>query len=396
MQVLQIFTTFVVKFSSFIYLANMKHLCLLLTTWLLTTITLASDPVLITAGDNASYSDGDALIVNGLSATEIGIHDEISLIVYWDGTGGATAGYAATLTRNGGNLAFCDEGLMVTRGKDAIITITGVMNGYANNTYQLNIEVGPKKPSTIQLVGTITETTIDRFEPTDLIISARATGYNFSITLFKGLTKKYGEYDINNVYVEINNESATLKDNTTLLYSFNGEQAVIDATFVSGIDTLVVHLSGAPYVAPEDILPTDTLSYTIYNATVGKSSGFNTVMGKNEEMEIKIQVPNGDWLKGVTHESFSYGSYVKVAGRKLTILRGNLQVTQSEDAKTATIGLLCSDHVWYNIIATTAPQTTTSLQNISTSENMQKYIRNGQLIIKQNNTKYNIQGKIIQ
>lgn len=396
MQVLQIFTIFVAKFSSFIYLANMKHLCLLLTTWLLTTITLASDPVLITAGDNASYSDGDALIVNGLSATEIGIHDEISLIVYWDGTGGATTGYAATLTRNGGNLAFCDEGLMVTRGKDAIITITGVMNGYANNTYQLNIEVEPKKPSTIQLVGTITETTIDRFEPTDLIISARATGYNFSITLFKGLTKKYGEYDINNVYVEINNESATLKDNTTLLYSLNEEQAVIDATFVNGIDTLVVRLSGAPYVAPEDILPTDTLSYTIYNATVGKSSGFNTVMGKNEEMEIKIQVPNGDWLKGVTHESFSYGSYVKVAGRKLTILRGNLQVTQEGEVKIATIGILCSDHIWYNIIATTATQTTTSLQNISTSENTQKYIRNGHIIIKLGDTEYNLQGKIIQ
>ena len=396
MQVLQIFTTFVAKFSSFIYLANMKHLCLLLTTWLLTTITLASDPVLITAGDNASYSDGDALIVNGLSATEIGIHDEISLIVYWDGTGGATTGYAATLTRNGGNLAFCDEGLMVTRGKDAIITITGAMNGYANNTYLLNIEVGPKKPSTIQLVGTITETTIDRFEPTDLIISARATGYNFSITLFKGLTKKYGEYDINNVYVEINNESATLKDNTTLLYSLNGEQAVIDATFVSGIDTLVVHLSGAPYVAPEDILPTDTLSYTIYKATVGKSSGFNTVMGKNEEIEIKIQVPNGDWLKGVTHESFSYGSYVKVDGRKLTILRGNLQVTQEGEVKIATIGILCSDHIWYNIIATTATQTTTSLQNISTSENTQKYIRNGHIIIKLGDTEYNLQGKIIQ
>ena len=374
----------------------MKHLCLLLTTWLLTTITLASDPVLITAGDNASYSDGDALIVNGLSATEIGIHDEISLIVYWDGTGGATAGYAATLTRNGGNLAFCDEGLMVTRGKDAIITITGVMNGYANNTYLLNIEVGPKKPSTIQLVGTITETTIDRFEPTDLIISARATGYNFSITLFKGLTKKYGEYDINNVYVEINNESATLKDNTTLLYSLNGEQAVIDATFVSGIDTLVVRLSGAPYVAPEDILPTDTLSYTIYNATVGKSSGFNTVMGKNEEIEIKIQVPNGDWLKGVTHESFSYGSYVKVAGRKLTILRGNLQVNQSEDAKTATIGLLCSDHVWYNIIATTQAPTSTALDNSTTFATPTKYIHNGQLFIRKNNHTYTTQGIIIK
>ena len=374
----------------------MKQLFLLLTTLLISTISMANSPVLITASDNASYSAGDALIVNGLSATELGIYGEISLTVYWDGTGGATAGYAATLSRNGGSLAFCDEGLMVTRNQDAIITITGIMTGYANNTYELNVEVAPKKPSTRHLQGTITETTIDRFEPTDLVISARAMGYNFSITLFNGLNKKYGEYDINSVYVEINNESATLKDNTTLLYSLNGEQAVIEATFVSDIDTLVVNLSGAPYVAPEDILPTDTLSYTIYNATVGKSSGFNTVMGKNEQIELKIQIPNGDWLKGVTHESFSYGSYVKVAGQKLTILRGNLIVTQTEYAKTATIGLLCSDHIWYNITATTAAQQTTDLSNTTTLTTPTKQLQNGQVVIQLDNHTYNIQGKIIK
>ena len=374
----------------------MKHLLLLLTTLLITTIGMADDTVLITAGNNASYSAGDALIVNGLSATELNIHGEISLTVYWDGNGGATTGYAATLTRNGGSLAFCDEGLMVTRNKDAIITITGIMTGYANNTYELNVEVAPKKPSTIHLEGQITETTIDRFEPTDLIISARASGYNFSITLFKGLTKKYGEYDINSVYVEINNESATLKDSTTLLYSLNGEQAVIEATFVSGIDTLIVSLSGAPYVAPEDILPTDTLSYSIYSATVGKSSGFNTVMGKNDQIELKIQIPNGDWLKGVTHESFSYGSYLKVAGKKLTILRGNLIVSQQADTKLATIGLLCSDHVWYNIIATTQAPTSTALDNSTTLATPTKYVHNGQLFIRKNNHTYTTQGIIIK
>ena len=374
----------------------MKQLFLLLTTLLISTISMANSPVLITTSDNASYSAGDALIVNGLSATELNIHGEISLTVYWDGTGGASTGYAATLTRNGGSLAFCDEGLMVTRNKDAIITITGIMTGYANNTYELNIEVGPKKPSTIHLEGTITETTIDRFEPTDLIISARASGYHFSITLFKGLTKKYGEYDINSLYVEINNESATLKDSTTLLYSLNGEQAVIEASFVSDIDTLVVRLSGAPYIAPEDISPTDSLSYSIFSATIGKSSGFNTVMGKNDQIELKIQVPNGDWIKGVTHENFSYGSYLKVAGHKLTILRGNLIVTQEGDVKTATIGLLCSDHIWYNITATTAAQQTTALEHTTTTEYTKKYIRNGQLIINCDNVEYNTQGTIIQ
>lgn len=374
----------------------MKHITLLLSALLITTLSFANNPVLITASDNASYSAGDALIVNGLSATELGIYGEISLTVYWDGTGGATTGYAATLTRNGGSLAFCDEGLMVTRNKDAIITITGIMTGYANNTYELNVEVAPKKPATIHLEGQITKTTIDRFDPTDLIISARATGYHFSITLFKGLTKKYGEYDINSLYVEINNESATLKDSTTLLYSLNGEQAVIEASFVSDIDTLVVRLSGAPYVAPEDILPTDSLSYSIFSATIGKSSGFNTVMGKNDQIELKIQIPNGDWLKGVTHESFSYGSYLKVAGRKLTIVRGNLIVTQEGDVKTATIGLLCSDQVWYNITATTAAQQTTALDNIINNQSIQKYISNGQLIIKHGDTEYNLQGTVLK
>lgn len=360
----------------------MKHFLLLLITFLITATSMANDNVLITASDNASYSDGDALIVNGLSATELNIHGEISLTVYWDGTGGATTGYAATLTRNGGSLAFCDEGLMVTRKKDAIITIAGIMTGYANNTYELNVEVAPKKPSTIHLQGTITETTIDRFEPTDLVISARATEYNFSITLFNGLNKKYGEYDINSLYMEINNESATLKDSTTLLYSLNGEQAVIEAAFVCGIDTLIVKLSGAPYVAPEDILPTDTISYSLYGATVGKSSGFNTVMGKNDQIELKIQVPNGDWLKGVTHESFSYGSYLKVDGRKLTILRGNLIVTQEGDVKTATIGLLCSDHIWYNITATTAAQTNiTEIELTLTNKEVQGSGRYANLVL---------------
>lgn len=373
----------------------MKRITLLLSTILVAAFTYANNPVLITAGDNASYSVGDALIVNGLSATAIGVHGEISLIVYWDGIGGAVTGYAATLTRNGGSLAFCDEGLMVSRNQDAIITITGIMMGYGDNIYELNVEVGPKKPSTIQLEGTITETTIDRFEPTDLVISARATGYNFSITLFKGLTKKYGEYDINSVYVEINNKSASLKDSTTLQYYQDGEQAIIEAAFVSGIDTLVVKLSGAPYVAPEDILPIDTLSYTIYSATIGKSSGFNTVMGKNDQIELKIQIPNGDWFKGITHESFSYGSYLKIAGKKLTILRGNLIVTQQADTKLATIGLLCSDQVWYNIIATTQTSTSTALDNSTTVATPTKYLHNGQLFIHKNNHIYSAQGIII-
>ena len=369
----------------------MKQFTLFFMALLVSIFSCAANPILITASDNASYSDGDALFVDGLSATELDINGEISLIVYWDGTGGSTTGYGATLSHSGGTLAFCDEGLMVTRNQDAIINITGIMTG-RTNTYQLDVQVAPKKAATIHLEGVITETTIDRFEPTDFVISARATRYNFSITLFKGMTKKYGKYDINSVYVEINNESAVLKDNTILLYSLKGEQAVIEATFVSGIDTLVVTLSGAPYVAPEDILPTDTLSFTIYSATVGKSSGFNTIMGKNDQIELKIQVPNGSWFEGVTHENFSYGSYLKVSGNKLTIIRGHLKVVPKDDIKVATIGVLGSNHVWYNIPATTAASLPTDLEDITTPKTTPKYIKNGQLIIVNDGIEYNIQG----
>ncbi len=362
-------------------------------TLLISLFSFADNSVVITAGDNASYSAGDALIVNGLSAEELGINGEMTLTVYWDGTGGAAAGYAATLSHNDAAIGFCDEGLMVSKNADAIITITGTMSGSSSQTYSIDVQVGPKQPSTIHLEGVITETIVDRFEPTDLVVSARAAGYSFSITLFKGLSKKYGEYNANSIFVTINGDVADLKENTALNYYQDGELAVIDATFVSGIDTLVVTLSGAPYVAPEDVMPTDTLSYTLYGATVGKSSGFNTVMGKNDEIELKIQVPNGDWLEGVTHESFSYGSYLKVAGEKLTIVRGNLKVVQEGDIKTATIGVLASNHVWYNITATTATTESTNLENIPHEDRLgKKYLKEGQLIIYCDGVEYSIQG----
>lgn len=379
--------------NSPIYFLCMKKLILLFFTLLISIVSFAENSVLVTAGDKAAYSAGDALIVNGLSAEELGINGEITLTVYWDGTGGAAAGYAAMLSHNGGAIGFCDEGLMVSKNADAIITITGTMSGSSSQTYSIDVQVGPKQPSTIHLEGVIQETIADRFEPTDLVISARAAGYSFSITLFKGLSKKYGEYKANSIFVTINGDVADLKENTTLNYYQEGELAVIEATFVSDIDTLVVTLSGAPYVAPEDVMPTDTLSYTLYGATVGKSSGFNTVMGKNDEIELKIQVPNGDWLEGVTHESFSYGSYLKVGSEKLTIIRGNLKVVQDGNMKTATIGVLASNHVWYNITATTATAESTNLENIYDEDRQsKKYLKEGQLIIYCNGVEYNTQG----
>jgi hypothetical protein len=107
-------------------------------------------------------------------------------------------------------------------------------------------------------------------------------------------------------------------------------------------------------------------------------------------------VPNGNWLNGVDESCFSYGSYVKVAGQKLTILRGNLKVVEADTNKSATIGILGSDHVWYSIHATTAEEVNTSLDNIHSNAVPEKVIENGQLFIIQNGVQYNAQGAVVK
>jgi hypothetical protein len=119
------------------------------------------------------------------------------------------------------------------------------------------------------------------------------------------------------------------------------------------------------------------------------------VSAKNDAIEIKIQVPNGNWLNGVDESNFSYGSYVKVAGEKLTILRGNLKVEELDEQKTATIALLGSDHVWYEIVATTAEEVFSALDEINAIVNPEKVIENGQVIILYKGLKYNIFGMSI-
>lgn len=372
----------------------MKQFTLLLSALLISMMSFAAKTTaIVTAGANASYTSSEILTVTGLSAEEVGYYGILTLVVYgWDNAGGAAAGYAATLQLAGEEAAFCDDGLMITKNQD-IITITGKMLGYPYD-YQLDVQVGPKKASTIEIVSDNMEVAPDVWEPSDLKLTAFVQGYAIDITLFGGVQKLYATYNAASLFVTINNTAVDLVENTSAVFSQEGDLAKFEASFVYGIDTLALTLTGEPYVDPINIKPVDTVQYTICKAYIGMS-GFNTVSAKNDEIEIKIQVPNGNWLNGVDESSFSYGSYIKVAGEKLTILRGNLKVAELGEQKTATIALLGSDHVWYEIVATTAEEVFSALDEINAIVNPEKVIENGQVIILYKGLKYNIFGMSI-
>ena len=370
----------------------MKQFTLLLAALLFSTMSFAAKTTaIVTAGANASYTTGEILTVTGLSAEEVGYNGSLTLIVYgWDNTGGTATGYAGTLQLAGEEAAFCDEGLMITKTQD-LITITGKMLGYPYD-YQLNVQVNPKKASTIEVVSNNMEIAPDFWEPKDLKLTAYALGYAIEITLFGGMEKQYGTYSANALFATIDNTSVSLVEGTTAVFSQEGDLAKFEAAFVYGIDTLNLTLIGKPYTDPANITPTDTVQYTIYEAYIGKMSGFNTVFGTNDAIEINIQVPNGNWLNGVDETGFSYGSYLKVSNQKLTILRGTLKVMQEGDVKVATIGLLCSDYVWYDINATTEEEVPSALDNIQSSALCTKVIEDGQVMIIYKGVKYNLLG----
>jgi hypothetical protein len=270
------------------------------------------------------------------------------------------------------------------------------MLGYPYDYIFDNLQVSPKQAATIPVVCNNMTIETDFWEKNDLVLKASTDDYSIEITLYGGLTKLYGTYDASNLFATINTSAVDMKENTTATFSLEGDLAKFEASYVYGIDTLQLTLTGEPYADPATIVPTDTAAYILTKTHIGKMSGFNTVYDKDEGIEIKIQVPNGNWLEGVTKDDFSYGSYVKVDGKQLEILRGNLKVVENGTTKTATIGILCSDKVWYNIIATTADQYTTAVENIVTTAATTKQLKNGKLIIIRNKQTYNAAGAIIQ
>ena len=62
----------------------------------------------------------------------------------------------------------------------------------------------------------------------------------------------------------------------------------------------------------------------------------------------------------------------------------------------AYIGVLCSDHKWYNITLTTGTELPTALENLDTTVAPAKAIVNGQLVIIKNGVQYNAQGQVVK
>ena len=106
----------------------MKKFTLFLSALLFSMISFAAKTTaVVTASANASYIAGESnLMVTGLSALEVGYDGSLVLTVYsWDG-GGLATGYAAVLSLQGEEAAFCDDGLMITLDDaTGVMTITG-------------------------------------------------------------------------------------------------------------------------------------------------------------------------------------------------------------------------------------------------------------------------------
>ena len=171
--------------------------------------------------------------------------------------------------------------------------------------------------------------------------------------------------------------------------------ATIELTVVLGIDTYNITLTGQPLVNPEDIKPTDTINITMTEATIGLYMGMPKVAASSNEAELSI-VLVGENPYLATVEDFSAASYLVTTAGSLTFLRGGLEIVEVGDVMIAYIGVLCSDHKWYNITLTTGTELPTALENLDTTVAPVKVIENGQLIIIRNGVQYNAQGAVVK
>ena len=154
----------------------------------------AKTTAVVTASADASYISGEnVLTVTGLSAEEVGYYGSLVLQVYgWDG-GGNSGGYAAVLSLAGGEVAFCDEGLMITKNQEGVLSITGTMQGYSCD-YQFDAQINPKQAKTIYVVSDKMQVGLHPSEESDLRLTAKASGYSIEIDLYGGVNKQYGTY----------------------------------------------------------------------------------------------------------------------------------------------------------------------------------------------------------
>jgi hypothetical protein len=352
----------------------------------------------VTASENASYTaDENVLTVTGLSAEEVGYDGSLSLPVYgWDG-GGNSTGYAAILSLSGEEAAFCDDGLMITRSQEGLLSITGKMLGYLYD-YQFDAQVHPKKAKTIHVVSDKMQVGLHPFEETDLKLTARANRYTIEIDLFGGVSKQYSTYSSREFFAAINSTAVELAEASGVAtFSLEGDLAKFEASFIYNMDTLVLTLTGFPYTKPEDIVPADTIELHFEGATVQYKMGMNRIEATSANPNAKLFIGYmGTIISTVDVANFSYSSALTLEGEQITFLRGEMTVQASGDNKVATAGLLGNNRVWYDIQLTTEATTSTATDNILMQTTAQKLIKHGQLIIIKDGIEYNAQGTILK
>lgn len=374
----------------------MKKIALFLGALLFAIATFAAKTTaVVTASANASYLSGEnVLSVTGLSAEEVGYYGSLVLQVYgWDG-GGNTLGYAAILSLEGEEMAFCDDGLMIIKNKEGMLSITGKMLGYPYD-YQFDAHINPKQAKTIQVVSDKMEVGPHPSEETDLRLTAKANGYTIEIDLYNGINKQYGTYSNDEFLASVNFTNVVLADTVggVATFSKEGDLAKFEASLVYNMDTLVLTLTGFPYAKPEDIVPLDTVELHFAGASVQYDMGMNRIEASSTNPQAKLFIGYmGKLIATVDVANFSYNSVLVRAGEEISFLRGKIQVKNSGDNKVATAGLLGSDRVWYNIQLTTAPATSTAMDNVAVQTTPKKIIENGQLWIVKDGEKYNALG----
>lgn len=355
----------------------------------------AKTTAVVTASANASYLSGEnVLSVTGLSAEEVGYYGSLVLQVYgWDG-GGNTLGYAAILSLEGEEMASCDEGLMIIKNQEGMLSITGKMLGYPYD-YQFDAHINPKQAKTIQVVSDKMEVGPHPSEETDLRLTAKANGYTIEIDLYNGINKQYGTYSNDEFLASVNFTNVVLADTVggVATFSKEGDLAKFEASLVYNMDTLVLTLTGFPYAKPEDIVPLDTVELYFAGATAQYDMGMNRIEASSTNPQAKLFIGYmGQLIATVDVANFSYNSVLVLAGEEISFLRGKIQVKKDGDNKVATAGLLGSDRVWYNIQLTTAPATSTAMDNVAVQTKAKKIIENGQLWIVKDGVKYNALG----
>ena len=337
----------------------MKKITLLFGALLLAIASFAAKTTaVVTAGEEACYIAGEeVLTVTGLSAQEVGYNGTLVLQVYgWDG-GELSGGYAAILSNQGDEVASCDEGLMIVKDQEGLITLTGKMIGYPYD-YQIEAQVGPKQAKTIQVVSDKMYVEVSPTDDKDLRLTAKTNGYTIEIDLYRAVSKQYGTYAANQLFATINSTNVSFADaDGVATYSLEGETVKFEAAFIYNLDTLELTLTGYPYVKPEDIVPVDTVDLQFVNAKMQYKMGMNRIEASSTNPEASLFIGHmGKLLSTVDAADFTYSSALVLEGDEISFLRGSITVEASGDDKVATAGLLGNDRVWYNMQLTTATE----------------------------------------